>query len=1033
MNRILLAISFLAGVALSAGAAPLRCNFVSTDITTTAEEHTMLAGFAARSKLSDGVHTDLRASCLAVTDGSRKIVIMSLDMMELSPSLSSEIRDSISARSGLDKEDILIHCIHTHSAPRVGGRWVEEGAPNRSFKERFEATVIDLAVRTVSDDKAFRPFTMETGRTTVTFNGNRCEKEGPCDHDVYAVRLLDRRGKPICAFINLSCHPVCMGPKSTLVGADYSGVARKAIAQKWGCEVFQLSGAQGNVDPAMGPKQYEYAEQCGNSLADSLETIVFSPLRTGGGLRLQTGVARLPYRIPAVTVKDIRTLADSLIAGARTSFPRFADDVEGWYRQMAEEIGPDQTITSLDVNMTAVNLGGLVIFFTQGEPFCEYQQAARAAFPGETLIFAAYTNGQNAYIPSQRAFDVRKGYEYELEQDFVYVKRPYPLSSQMPKVFEECIFKTISRVVDAPAWNVIPEPLSIQRGEGCFRLRRGMAVKADPEFADAAAVFSERISASTGIRLRGRNLSGRGISLIKVGDLAPEAYRLDVGKSRVRIEASDYAGAYYGLQTLLQLLPAKVFCHDVQEGVEWTAPCCRVTDAPRFPYRGMQLDCGRHFFSKEEVMKFIDLMSIHKQNYLQWHLTEDQGWRIEIKKYPLLTEVGAWRTGSGCGPKDEPVDSIRYGGFYTQEEVREIVEYARRRAVTIVPEIELPGHSSAAIAAYPWLSCTPGEPKEVANHRGVCEDVYCPRPETFRFLEDVFDEILTLFPSPYYHIGGDECPTTAWENSEYCRNLVKEKGMESVSDIQDLFVNHFNAYLRERGKTVIGWDEIMDGDPDPSTVVMSYRGHGPAQRAAMRGMKTILCPNRFCYYDYHQQAVPDEAFFHYLFITLRKSYNWDWTGFMSEESLEKDNILGMQACLWTEDIADDARLEHQTFPREATIAETSWTAQENRNWNRFKARLPKEFERLEAYGVDYSRAYDNVLVYMDLLGDYPRNVELSLDNPQADIRYTRDASGPDASSPIAPAYFRISKGDTLSARGFLPDGTPIGEVMTRIF
>lgn len=992
----------------------------------------MLAGFAARDKLHDGIHSELRASCLVLADGQRKVIILSLDMMELSPELSDELRDSISLRSGLDKGDILLHCIHTHSAPRVGGRWVLDGAANRPFKDRFCSTVIDLAVRTAADDKAFRRFSFETGRTSTAINGNRCEKDGPCDRDVYAVRLVDRRGKPICAFINLSCHPVCMGPGSYLLSSDYSGVARRAIAGKWGCEVFQFSGAQGNIDPARGPRDYVYAEECGRALADSLEKIEFTPFRTGDGIRLEHFTARLPYRIPEVTINDVRALGDSLIASSVTSFPRFADDVRGWVEQMSSEMTPETKITSLDFNMAALNAGGLVFFFTQGEPFCEYQMAARAAFPDETVIYAAYTNGQNAYLPSSRAFKVRKGYEYELDQDFVYVKRPYPLSSRMPGVFEESVFKTISRVVDSPAYNIIPEPVSIERGEGCFRLRRHTAIKSAPEFAEAVGIFSERIAASTGIKLKGHGLFGREIRLVKVDGLPAEGYRLDVGRKKVTVEASDYAGAFYGLQTLLQLLPAKIFSPVLQSGFEWTAPCCKVTDSPRFHYRGMQLDVCRWFFPKDEVLKFIDQMAIHKQNYFHWHLTEDQGWRIEIRKYPRLTEVGAWR--NETSGRNEKGDGIRHGGFYTQDEIREVVEYARKRAITVVPEIELPGHSSAAIAAYPWLSCTPDEPKEVSTGWGIKEDVYCPTPETFKFLEDVFDEVLELFPSEYYHIGGDECPRTAWQNSAYCRNLAKELGFDGVDGLQTYFVKHFDQYLRERGKTVIGWDEIIDGDPVKSTVVMSYRGHLPAQRALLNGMQTILCPDRYCYFNYHQQAVPDEPFYHYLHLTLRKAYNWDWESLISEEALKnRDGILGMQACLWSEDLTAEAGLEHQTYPREATIAEASWTPGANRNWSHFKARLPKEFERLEAAGVNSSKAFDNVLVYMNLRSDYPRIAELSLDNPLADIRYTLDGTEPTAGSPLAPAFLTVSKGDCISARGFKPDGTPVGEVMTKTF
>ena len=1014
----------------------LLCNYASADITTTPDEHCMLAGFAARSELSTEVHTPLRASCLVFAKGGEKVCVVSLDMMEISPALTDEIRDSISLRSGLDRDNILLHCIHTHSAPRTGGVTAQPGGSNYTFKQRTFATVEDLAVSTITDDKAFRPFTIEAGKCTTDINGNRCEKDGPCDHDVYAFRLLDKSGKPICAFFNISCHPVCMGPKSYLVGADYSGVARGVISEKWGCEVFQLSGAQGNVDPARGPRKVEYCEECGNSLAASLSGIEFEPFEMNGELKLFSNTVSLPYRKPEVRAADIHALADSLRADAVTSFPRFASDVTGWEAQMTEGMGEDEVIRSLDINLTGVNVGGLLMIFTQGEPFCEFQIQTRASFPEKTVIFAAYTNGQSAYLPSSRAFEVRKGYEYELEQDFVYTKAPYPMSSNLPRVYLEGIFKTLANVSEQPVYGIIPEPASIVPAAGFFNLKSARGIAAAPEFADIAEDFTARVATVSGISLKAAESAPKGIEIVKVEGMAPEAYRLEVTPEKVTVSASGFGGAFYGIQTLCQLLPAAIYGSAEAPGEDWKVPCCTVDDAPCFAYRGMLLDCGRYFYPKEEILKFIDLMAMHKQNYLQWHLTEDQGWRIEIKKYPRLTEVGAWRAET-CGYLDKGgvPDGTPHGGFYTQDDAREIVEYARRRNITIIPEIELPGHSGAAIAAYPRLSCTPDEPKEVVTSWGVKEDVYCPSPETIGFLEDVFTELFDIFPSPYYHFGGDECPKTAWRCSDYCKTRAKELGLESVDDIQDYFVSHFDAFLREHGKTVIGWDEILDGKPAETAVVMSYRGHRPASRAMDRGMKTILCPNRWCYFDYEQQEVEDIPFNHHLFITLRKSYNWDWESMLDEDAFAKggDGLLGLQACVWGENIPDVEKLELQTFPREASIAESSWTPAEKRNWNHFKMRMTKEFERLDECGVNSSRAFDNVIVNMSLLEPYPRAVELELDNPYAFIRYTTDGTDPDASSPIAPASIMVDKGDVVKARGYTADGRTVGDLMTRIF
>lgn len=435
-------------------------------------------------------------------------------------------------------------------------------------------------------------------------------------------------------------------------------------------------------------------------------------------------------------------------------------------------------------------------------------------------------------------------------------------------------------------------------------------------------------------------------------------------------------------------------------------------------------------------MKFIDMMAMHKQNMFHWHLTEDQGWRIEIKKYPKLTEIGAWRKETAGYPdKGEKSDGKPHGGFYTQEDIREVVAYAAERFITVIPEIELPGHSGAAIAAYPWLSCTPDEPKEVVTSWGVKEDVFCPSPKTFEFLEDVFDEVLELFPSPYYHIGGDECPKEAWRASEYCHHLADSLGLSSVDDLQYYFVKHFDTYLRERGKTVIGWDEILDGSAVPSTVVMSYRGHAPASRAFAKDMKVILAPNRWCYYDYDQEEIEDKFSNHHLFITLRKAYTYDYMQYLNPGVAGKADslLLGIQACVWGEYIPDIPKLHKQTFPRSATIAEVTWTSDSSRNWYDFRIRLEKEFERLEAKGVGSSKAYWQVIVNMNLESEYPREIELELDYPYAVIRYTTDGTEPTADSPLAPRYMTVKKGDTISARGFKADGTPVGTTMTRTF
>ena len=991
-------------MACSCSTPALKCNFTSADISTLEDEHVVLAGFAARNNLSDGIHLKLRTHALAITDGEQKVCIISNDVMEISPSLAGEIRTEVSKRSGLDYDKILLHCIHTHSAPRFGGASAQPGGTNAAYKERTVEAIIANAVKAITDEEAYQEFSLEIAKGTTDINRNRCEAAGPVDHALYGAKVVAKDGKPICAFFNLACHPVSMGHISLMLSSDYSGVARREISKDWGCEVFQLSGASGNMKPVGPESTYEQAEIIGGQLYESLKALKFEKVPAQGLLRFSTGVAELPYSIDEVTPEAVKAHADDLVENMKTVFPRFARDVRGWEAEILERFKEGPVKSKLDFNMAAVNVDGVLFFFTQGEPFCEYQMEAREAFPGKTVFFAGYTGGQNSYLPSAHAFATRKGYEYEIEQMHVYIKAPYPLSDKMPEAYKEAVFQTIAAVNDPERYSIIPMPASLEprHGENVF--------KGEPK-----------------------------VKYFQDDAVAAEGYILDITPKSIKVTASTDAGRFYAMQTIKQLLPAEVYGPEGFAGKEWSLPCCRIVDEPKFAWRGMQLDCGRYFYSKEEVMKFIDMMAMHKQNMFHWHLTEDQGWRIEIKKYPKLTEVGAWRketTGYlDSDGKEKEGDNTPHGGFYTQEDIREIVAYAAERHVTVVPEIELPGHSSAAIAAYPWLSCTPDEPKEVVTSWGIKEDVYCPSPKTFEFLEDVFDEVLELFPSPYYHIGGDECPKEAWRASEYCHHLADSLGLSSVDDLQYYFVKHFDSYLRERGKTVIGWDEILDGSAVPSTVVMSYRGHAPASRAFAKDMKVVLAPNRWCYYDYEQEEIEDIFKNHHLFITLRKAYLYDYMRYLNPEVAHKaeDLLLGIQACVWGEYIPDAAKLHIQTFPRSATIAEVAWTPDSSRNWNDFRLRLEKEFDRLEAKGVGCSKAYWQVIVNMNLESEYPREIELELDYPYAVIRYTTDGTEPTAESPLAPRYMTVKKGDTISARGFKADGTPVGTTMTRTF
>ena len=420
----------------------LTCNFSVADISALEDEHLVLAGFAARQGLSDGIHIPLKSSCLVISDGSKKVCLVSNDLMEISPALADELRDSISARSGLARENILLHCIHTHSAPRMGGVSTNPGGPNVAYRERTFNAIMENAVKTITEDAAYVPFRLEIAQGRAAINYNRCEPEtGPVDSTLLAARLISR-GKPLCAFYNIACHPVAMGHKSLLLSSDYSGVARKAVEPVWGCPVFQLTGAAGNMDPKGGCQLVDHAEEIGAELAAALKELKFKRVKEQNLLKIATGKAELPYLIDEVTPEAVKAHADSLVK-ASTNFPRFANDVRGWEAEILERFRTGEVRNRLDFNMTALNVDGILFFFTQGEPFCEYQTATRNFFSDRTLFFAGYTNGQNSYLPSAHAYEYRKGYEYEIEQMHVYIKAPNPLSHQMPEAYQAAIFNTI--------------------------------------------------------------------------------------------------------------------------------------------------------------------------------------------------------------------------------------------------------------------------------------------------------------------------------------------------------------------------------------------------------------------------------------------------------------------------------------------------------------------------------------------------------------------------------------------------------------
>jgi len=508
------------------------------------------------------------------------------------------------------------------------------------------------------------------------------------------------------------------------------------------------------------------------------------------------------------------------------------------------------------------------------------------------------------------------------------------------------------------------------------------------------------------------------IELVLDKDIAnPEAYRIEVTTQKIVISAAAQAGAFYGIQTLRQLLPAEFESSSRSSDIfTWQIPCARIEDAPRFPYRGMHLDVGRHFFPIDFIKKYIDLLALHKFNRFHWHLTEDQGWRIEIKQYPKLQEVAAWRKETLIGHySDQPhrFDGQRYGGFYTQDEIREVVRYAAERHITIVPEIELPGHSLAALSAYPELACTPG-PFEAATKWGVFEDVFCPTEATFTFLENVLTEVMDLFPGEYIHIGGDECPKDRWKTCTSCQALIQKEGLKDEHELQSYFIRRIERFLNSKGRQIIGWDEILEGGLAPNATVMSWRGIEGGIAAAKQGHKVIMTPTSHCYLDYYQTNDGNEPLAIGGYLPLEKVYSYEP---VPEEltAQEARFILGAQGNVWTEYMPTSEQVEYMAFPRAIAIAELTWTPKERKNYVDFSARLARHFPRLDNFGLNYSRA----LFSIRAATQSGPSIALSSLHPEGIIRYTTDGSHPEAQSQAYNGPIALSQPAQIQAAVFV--------------
>ncbi|WP_031008419.1 beta-N-acetylhexosaminidase [Streptomyces sp. NRRL F-5727] len=510
--------------------------------------------------------------------------------------------------------------------------------------------------------------------------------------------------------------------------------------------------------------------------------------------------------------------------------------------------------------------------------------------------------------------------------------------------------------------DLIPAPLTARHPEGSLPLDATTALDAGPGTEGTARLLRPVLGAATGLPLP--DGTGPGAIRLRISpetaeEHGPEGYRLSVTRDGVLLDGGGPAGLFWGAQTLRQLLGPDAYRRAPLPGRTWALPYTEIADRPRFGWRGLLLDVSRHFTAKEDVLRLLDLMAAHKLNVFHLHLTDDQGWRIEIERYPRLTEVGAWRARSKRGHRASPLwDETPHGGFYTRDDIREIVAYAAARHITVVPEIDLPGHSQAAIAAYPWLGNTDvvdTAALTVWDTWGVNPNILAPTEEVLRFYEGVLEEVLELFPSTFVHIGGDECPKDQWKESPAAQARIAELGVGDEEGLQSWFVRHFDRWLTDRGRRLIGWDEILEGGLADGAAVSSWRGYGGGIAAAEAGHDVVMCPEQQVYLDHRQHDGPDEPVPIGFVRTLEDVYRFEPVPPGLSETAAR-HVLGTQANVWTEVMENRARVDYQVFPRLAAFAEVAWSAlpaPDDRDTDGFLRRMETHYRRLDALGVAY--------------------------------------------------------------------------------
>lgn len=598
--------------------------------------------------------------------------------------------------------------------------------------------------------------------------------------------------------------------------------------------------------------------------------------------------------------------------------------------------------------------------------------------------------------------------------------------------------------------SIIPEPVELARTEGYFILPDEITIRVtlSDELQNSVALLKEKIVTAAGTRVTIASKDDQAAIVLQINPseditLGKEGYRLHVNPKQIVIRANQPAGLFYGVQTLLQLFPKEIEGKKIVKTNKWRIPSVNIADYPRFAWRGLMFDVSRHFFTKEEVKKYIDNMVKYKYNLLHLHLTDDEGWRIQIKSLPRLTEVGAWRVNKtgyfGSFSHPQPGEPKDYGGFYTQEDIKEILRYASDRFVNILPEIDVPGHSLAAIASYPELSCTPGVEKYSVRagepimdwSRGappiaLIDNTLCPANEkVYEFLDKVITEVAALFPFEYIHMGGDEAPHNFWQKNPAIQALMQKEGLKTMEQVQGYFTRRVEAIVQSKGKKFIGWDEILEGEPSKSTAVMSWRGVEGGIKAAGLGHEVVMSPSTYAYLDYMQGDIAIEPK-NYASLRLSKAYQFD----PGEGIADIRFIKGGQGNLWTEQIYNMRHAEYMTWPRAMAIAESVWSPAGKKNWTNFYTKVENHFKRLDLAEVKYAPSMYDPVFLPSTGSDNTLRVELSTEIPGLDVHYTFDNSFPDKFYPKYTAPLVVPKDAVTLKVITYRDGKPIGRMIT---